>query len=133
MDYHEFLGQVQHRARLATLEQATRTTRAVLTTLGERLYGGESGNIAAQLPIELGRYLHEGNPPSRFDLDEFYNRVAMRENTEMPDAVYHARVVMQVLREAVTGGLFQKLRAQLPPEYGPLFEPVQPAGGERAA
>ncbi len=40
MKLQEFLGQVQSRGRMATMDEALRATRAVLETLAERL-GGE--------------------------------------------------------------------------------------------
>lgn len=122
MKYHEFLGQVQHRARLASLEEATRATRATLETLGERLYGGEAGNLAAQLPEEIGLYLRRGGGGESFDLDEFFGRVSLREGTDLPAAVFHARAVMDVLKEAVSPGLLRKVLDQLPEEYDRLFE-----------
>jgi Uncharacterized conserved protein (DUF2267) len=36
-----------------------------------------------------------------------------------PGAVYHARVVMEVLKDAVTEGEMEGVRSQLPAEYAP--------------
>ena len=55
-------------------------------------------------------------------LDEFFQRAANRERVDKPDTVYHARVVMEVLAEAVSAGEVQKVLAQLPNDYIPLFE-----------
>lgn len=41
MNFHDFLGQVQHRAQLRSMDEALRATRATLTTLSERLQGRE--------------------------------------------------------------------------------------------
>ena len=117
MDYHTFIGRVQHRTRLGTFEEAVRATRATLETLGERLYGGEPSNLGAQLPEELGHYLERAKAGEAFDLDEFLNRVQIREGVDLPEAVFHARVVLQVLREAVSPSLMRKVLDQLPPEY----------------
>jgi len=117
MDYHKFIGQVQHRAELGTFEEAVRATRATLETLGERLYGGEASNLAAQLPEELGHYLERTKGSEAFDLKEFLNRVQIREGVDLPEAVFHARVVLQVLREAVSPTLMRKVLDQLPPEF----------------
>lgn len=125
MDYHEFMGQVQHRARLATFEDAVRATRATLETLAERLYGGEAGNLAAQLPQEIGRYLSEPTVNESFGLDEFFERVSQREGVELPLATFHARVVMDVVSDAVSPDLMGKVRAQLPVEYDRLFEETE--------
>jgi uncharacterized protein (DUF2267 family) len=126
MNYSEFLGQVQNRARLGTQEEAVRATRATLQTLGQRLAGGEPNNIAAQLPNEIGRYLKISGASEgvRFGLDEFFERVRahMGEGTDLPDAVYHARVVMSVLKEALSPGEWRDMKAQLPDEYDALLE-----------
>jgi uncharacterized protein (DUF2267 family) len=117
MDYHQFMGQVQHRARLATFEQAVKATRATLETLRERLYGGEAANLASQLPEEIGLYLLGGDTTESFDLDEFFSRVSIREGVDVPEAVFHSRVVFQVMTEAVSPTLIKKVLAQLPEEY----------------
>jgi uncharacterized protein (DUF2267 family) len=122
MQYDEFIGQVQHRARLAATDQAVRATRATLETLGERLFGGEADDLAAQLPEEIGIYLRQAQSNEKYSLDEFFKRVSEREGVELPDAVHHARAVISVLCEAVTPGELQDVRAQLPDEFDPLFE-----------
>lgn len=121
MKYEEFLGQVQHRAHLGTLQEAVRATRATLETLGERLFYGEKQNIAAQLPHEIGEIIRHVDVSEKFDLHEFFDRVGTREQVDLPVAVHHARVVAEVLRDAVDAGAFHKLEAQLPPEFHPLF------------
>jgi len=122
MQFDEFVGRVQNRAQLASEEEALRAIRATLETLGERLFGNEAQNLAAQLPREIGRYLEDAEGNEGFDLDEFLRRVSEREEIDMPVATYHARVVMEVLDEAVTAGEMENARAQLPDEYNPLFE-----------
>jgi uncharacterized protein (DUF2267 family) len=123
MDYDRFIGHVQHRARLGTFEDAVTATRATLETLGRRLAGGAPGNLAAQLPKEIGRYLteQEGQQES-FSLDEFFDRVCKEEGVDLPESVHHARVVIEVLKEAVGDDTFNKLRAQLPDDWNRLFE-----------
>lgn len=129
MEYHEFLGQVQHRARLGSFEEATRATRATLETLGERLFGGEAGNLASQLPLEIGRFLLEPTKKESFDVDEFFQRVSIREGADLPEAIFHARMVIDVLTEAVSPGLMAKVKAQLPSDYNKLFYKEKGAGG----
>lgn len=70
MQYRDFLGQVQHRARLGRLQDAVTATRATLETLGERLEGGQGNHLAAQLPQEIGLYLQQPEQQERFTLDE---------------------------------------------------------------
>ena len=124
MQHDEFIGQVQNRARLASRGEAEVATRAVLETLAERLAGGEPDNVAAQLPKGLAAYLQHdfagtGTP---YSFDEFLQIACQREGVELPQATYHTRVVMEVLGEAISPGEMNDIRAQLPPEFNPVFE-----------
>ena len=118
MKHDEFIGRVQHHARLGSRGDAERATRATLETLGERLAGGEPKDLASQLPPEIGLHLLRcGGRGERFSLDEFYSRVSVREGEDLPTAVFHARAVIRVLSEAVSKGEINDIFAQLPPEY----------------
>lgn len=116
MQLDEFLGQVQSRATLNDTHDALRAARATLQTLGERISEREAWDLAAQLPRELGEYLRELNAThgDRFDTDEFLRRVCEREGVELADGTYHTRVVMEVVRDAVTPGEWRDIEAQLP-------------------
>ena len=121
MKYNEFVGHVQNRARLGTQEGAVRAIRATLETLGERIVADEASHLAAQLPQEIGHYLHQANATDRFSLDEFFQRVAQKEAVDLPAAAHHARVVVSVLKEAVTPNQIDHVRNLLPNEFAPLF------------
>lgn len=121
MKYNEFVGHVQNRARLGNQGNAVRAIHATLETLGERIVEDEAKHLAAQLPQEIGHYLKLPQTTERFDLNEFFERVAQRENVDMPDATFHARVVVSVLTDAVTPSQMADVRAQLPDEFNPLF------------
>src|SRR5205809_505277 len=104
MEHDQFIGQVQQRARLASRGEAEKAMRATLETLAERLTPEIAAKLAAQLPSEIGRHL-TGQPPfERLTLDEFFKHVSQRENIEIPDAVFHARAVVEVMEEAVAPG-----------------------------
>ena len=123
MKYHDFLGEVQHRAEMAETQQAVTATRATLETMAERVHRGEVSDVAAQLPRELAVYLENAQEkPERFSAQEFVKRVAAREEADLPDAAYHARVVLEVLGEALTPNEFTQLRGQFPADYNDLFE-----------
>jgi uncharacterized protein (DUF2267 family) len=124
MQHDQFIGQVQHRAQLSSRGDAERAVRATLETLAERLTGGEAKDLAAQLPRELGEHLRRATFDSSLHLSlrEFYRRVAEREGVDVAKAAYHARVVVEVLGEAVSLGEMRDVRAQLPAEFDPLFE-----------
>ena len=121
MQYNEFIGHVQDRARLGTQGEAVRAVHATLETLGERIVEDEARHLASQLPQEIGAYLRQADTTDRFSLDEFFQRVAKREDVDLPDATHHARAVISVLTEAVTPNQIDDVRGQLPDEFGPLF------------
>ncbi len=123
MQHDEFIGQVQARARLASRGDAERATRATLETLAERISQGAAENLAAQLPREIGEHLRRRSEPAaeRLSLDEFFTRVCEREGVDRPEAVFHARVVLEVVDQATSGSLLDKVRHQLPDEFDRLF------------
>ncbi|WP_293029430.1 DUF2267 domain-containing protein [Natronococcus sp.] len=125
MNYKEFVGQVQHRLEYAQFGQAVRATRAVLTTLGERLPEGEATDLASPLPMEIDRYLREATHGQRFDYHEFLDRVAEREGVDRSDANYHAQQVLAIVAEDVPPGNIEKARNGLPDDFDPLFELIE--------
>jgi uncharacterized protein (DUF2267 family) len=125
MQHDEFIGRVQHHARLSSRGAAEQATRATLETLAERLAGGEAKDLAAQLPQGIDVHLRSKRPEEvgeRFSLEEFFRRVSQREGVDLPKATYHARAVIEVLKEAVSKGEMDDVRAQLPAEFDRLFE-----------
>lgn len=127
MQHDEFIGQVQHRARLDSRGAAERATRATLETLGQRLPDGLSDNLAAQLPQEIGEHLRRtasvfGDATGeRFDRQEFVRRVADVESVDEPAAAYHARVVLEVVDEATNGQIVQRVCDTLPDDLAQLL------------
>jgi uncharacterized protein (DUF2267 family) len=108
---------------MAETQQAVSATRATLETLAERIHRGEASDAAAQLPPELAVYLENAREdPDNFSAQEFVKRVAAREEADVPDAAYHARVVLDVLSEALTAPELAQVRGQLPDDYDALFE-----------
>jgi len=123
MQTEEFLGQVQNKAHLATLGEAMRATRATLETLAERLGPDETRHLAAQLPHEIQLFLADaGMPmPERFSSEEFLLRVCAREGIDLPLSTSHARVVFDVLTQAVSPGEVVDVLDRLPEDYRRLF------------
>ncbi|MGH9136366.1 MAG: DUF2267 domain-containing protein [Acidimicrobiales bacterium] len=126
MQYDEFVGQVQSRARFASRAEAEDAIEATLCTLAEHLSAGAAENLAGQLPDRAGRYLtsnghgdsdHTGE---QFDSSEFVQRVAERERADEPVAAFHARAVLEVVYEA-TGLALDKGRQQLPEDFQRLL------------
>lgn len=58
----------------------------------------------------------------RFSLDDFVARVGERAGVDPPAAAFDARVVLEVVDEATTGGITANLREQLPAEFDRLFD-----------
>jgi uncharacterized protein (DUF2267 family) len=120
VQYEEFLDKVQDRIGSADPDEAR---RAVTATLSERISGGEARDLAAQLPEELTEPIQRsGEEAEGFSFEEFLQRVGEREGVNTDSAREHASVVIMVLREAVTGGQLNDIRAQLPQEFAPLFQ-----------
>ena len=121
MQTHEFISAVQRSARIDTHYHADKAVRATLTVLGQRL-STEADDLAAQLPAELAGCLGGAPEVERFDLEEFYRRVAEEEGTGCgpAEARQHARAVTAALREAV-GAEYRHVLDQLPHDYADLL------------
>ena len=125
MRYDEFIEQVQARGYMEDRAEAQTATRATLKTLAESLDERESYDLAAQLPQELAEHFrHKGagaeESPS---LDEFIDRLNERDGeANRQRAVYHARVVIEVLGYALGQDEIERVRSQLPAEFDPLFD-----------
>ncbi|WP_158059406.1 DUF2267 domain-containing protein [Halorussus halophilus] len=121
MQYKDFMGQIQSRLELPELGRAVRATRAVLTTLGERLQAGEAQDLAGSLPMEVDYYLTSADSGQRFDYDEFVDRVAERANVNKSDAAYYGKVVVGLVSELISRGEVEDVRGQLTDDYQYLF------------
>jgi len=121
MKHDEFIKHVQSVARL-TQEEAERATRATLETIRERIVGDEASQLAAQLPKEVGQYLHgrEGENGETFGLKEFVE-ISQKEGVDPTIAATHAKAVFIVLASAVTPGEFADVRANFSADYNELF------------
>jgi uncharacterized protein (DUF2267 family) len=116
----EFLDLVGGRAGLAR-SGAQRATDAALVTLSERITERETDVLAAQLPRDLRPFVRSpSGGTERFGADEFVRRVGQREGVGEREAQAHARAVLSTLDDAVAGDL-DYVRAQLSPDYAPLF------------
>jgi len=120
MNFDEFVKKVRGRAELSGME-AVNAIRATLMTLGERLYGGEPGHLAAQLPHEFTNYLTIPEADRDYSLEEFYQRVAELDGVDYDLAVRNAKAVIQTVVEAVSVGEIEDVASQLPDEYNQLI------------
>ena len=132
MKYGEFIELVRRRAHLSSESEAQRATQATLETLAAYISPKERHDAASQLPKVIKDYMQQpflsaGKPPapspeSSQIVEDFYQRVSTLEEVPLETAREHARAVMSVLREALSKGEFEDIRAQLPPAlYNEFF------------
>lgn len=133
MNYDTFIDQVAQRAGVQS-EQAVDLTRGTLETLADRLTGGEALDLAAQLPQPLQTIMRprpSDEAADKVDADEFLRRVAARAGVDQATARNGVRAVFTTVREAVTGGEFDDVMAQLPRDYREMVEPAMAPGATR--
>jgi uncharacterized protein (DUF2267 family) len=126
LSFDEFLDRVAERAGLDR-DRARRATEAVLEVLAMRVTAGQMEDLRPYLPYELRPALDRGLSRSggralRLSLNVFLDEITQREGVSREEAAAHARVVLDVLREAVSDKEFGDMIAQLPKEYRTLIE-----------
>lgn len=122
MKEHEFLANVRERGSYGDQTEAERVTRAVLRVLSERLPGGESAHLAAQLPGGLQDAMPDGDAPApSYGVEEFVSRVATELGTTPEVAKWDASAVLTTVAESITGGQLNQVLSVLPSGYAVLF------------
>ncbi|MFD8521625.1 DUF2267 domain-containing protein [Streptomyces capillispiralis] len=131
MHHDEIIGKVQALSRLPDRGSAERATRAVLSTLAERLPSGLAGHVAAQLPPTLAAPMRQAADPvgggpagpsaERFGLTTFVGRIAGRAETDEDAALREAAAVLEVLDAALAPELTQKVAGALPADIRGLL------------
>jgi uncharacterized protein (DUF2267 family) len=120
MSAEEFFQRVADRAGIWPAHAAG-PIEAVLTTLAERIAGGEVADLIAHLSPELHPplrpYADRRRKATRMKLEEFVRRVAQREGVDEETAREHTRGVFETLREAIGDREFLDVTAQLPAAY----------------
>ncbi len=129
MDQAQLVSAVKDTARIPTHDAAEQAVHATLKVFGERLAGGETKDLASQLPPAFAQDLPAEGPGERFGVEEFYRRVANYEPGECTpqEARRHARAVAAALKASLSGGEFGHIAAQLPSDFDDLLGtgPVQ--------
>ncbi|WP_116115388.1 DUF2267 domain-containing protein [Amycolatopsis ruanii] len=133
MKEHEIVAAVRRIAGLADAEHAAAATRATLTVLGQRLAGGEPGDLGGQLPAGIKEALPETGEGATFGVEEFYRRVMDAEGRgcTQDGAREHARAVVAALKAGVSQGEFDDLVQQLPADYRDDLLSTAPADEHR--
>ncbi|MBT3150478.1 DUF2267 domain-containing protein [Streptomyces sp. CHD11] len=133
MHHDQIIGKVQALTRLPDRGSAEMATRAVLTTLAERLPSGLTDHVAAQLPPTLAAPMRQAGEATgggeRFGLTTFAGRIAGRAETDEDAALREAAAVLEVLDAALAPELTEKVVAALPKDIGGLL-PVGRAAEE---
>lgn len=103
--------------------QAELAVTSTLAALAELVGGKQASDLASQLPFPFREPLDQKSEenPGNFSLEEFYGRIAEREEVETATASLHAAAVINTLKEAVSGGELEDIRQQLPEEFKALF------------
>jgi uncharacterized protein (DUF2267 family) len=129
MRYDEFVKRVQERGEFGSHEQAAETVSIVISTLGERVYRTTRNSLEAELPAELKAHWWERRDPEKTylqrelsSLEEFYTRIQARADVSRDEAIRRARLVVKVLREAISAGAWQDLQEEWPDEYDQLLD-----------
>jgi uncharacterized protein (DUF2267 family) len=121
VDYDEFITAVGERADLPYRE-AEDMTRAILPVLAERLSGGETEDLKAELPKELHHYL---TPPQeeelRFTPDDFARRVSRSSGIIEADAKTGLIAVLAAIRDGAPGE-FDDVVSELGKDFADLVE-----------
>jgi uncharacterized protein (DUF2267 family) len=129
MQEHEFVSAVKESLALPDNQSAERAVRATLTVLGQRLAGGETKDLASQLPGGLKDVLPAQGGGERFDVDTFYQRIAEQEGdgVTVAQARQHARAIAKGLETALSDGEWQNFTSQLPQDFQDFLgtEPVE--------
>lgn len=129
MQQHEITSAVAQSAGIGNPADAERAVRSTVQVLGTRLAGGQTSNLASQLPAEIASVLPAEGGGERFGVEDFYRRVAEAEGGQCTaqQARQHARATLAALKAGLTGATYDHIAAQLPPDYADLLgtEPVQ--------
>jgi uncharacterized protein (DUF2267 family) len=119
--FETFTGAVRRQLVLADDTEGTRVTRAVLTTLAERVDDDTARTVAAPLPAEIQLLFVRADSGQTFDYQTFLRRVAARADTTPETAEYHTMVVLEQAAEVAPHPTLARLRDALPAAYDGLF------------
>ncbi len=124
MTKREFLSRVQRTAGLDSPKEAERRSTAVVTALGHLLADSQTRrHFASQLPGFLKSRLIEEQPRGLvLTRDAFLQHLGRALGVHAPEAERTFTAVFGVLREAVSAGQIDDLRAHLPRAIAGLLE-----------
>ena len=121
VEYDKFLEETMRKAQLKTSGDGQRMIRAVIETLGERLGDHEQKDLRAELPRQMKGWIHQRPNGEPFPLGEFYDRVARRADLTDSQAMAITRIILGLLRQAVSAGEMHDILETLPNDYRQAF------------
>ena len=125
MDYGEVIEVIRRASGGLGSEAAERAAQVTLQTLAERLPRGEVRHIVPELPDELKPWVYTETDAEAFGIDEFLDRIAKRQNTDIETALLHARAVFSALGRALSPEVVAHMAAVLPQTFDPLVAEAQ--------
>lgn len=125
MDYEQIITVIRRAAGGLSSEEAELAAHATLQTLGERLPRGEALHILRELPTQLKPWIYTVTDAAAFDIDEFLNKVADREDTDVETALRHARAVFFAMGDTLSAAEVEHLADSLPQAFDPLVAEAQ--------
>jgi uncharacterized protein (DUF2267 family) len=129
--YERFLQTIQGETGLDR-DHAERAAMATLVTVAERISKARADELAEDLPERLRDWLADANErPETFHVEEFFRRVAEREEVDGATAAHHARAVMRALARVAPAYEVDDLVTDLPHEYEPLVGDIARQVAER--
>ncbi|MBA0124908.1 DUF2267 domain-containing protein [Haloechinothrix sp. YIM 98757] len=120
---HEFIRNVQDRAKLESYGESHQLSRAVMTVLGQSVSGGQAKKLAAWLPPELHAELAgEHGHATAFDKSAFLDKVAgFIPSVDPYEVEKQVSAVLRTLRDSAPEGELTDTVDQLPHELAALF------------
>lgn len=125
MDYKEIVELIRREAGGLQAGEAERAAEAVLRVLAERLPRGERRRLLQELPAEMKPWVYTEQDAEEFDIDDFLDRIAKREDVDIETAFVYARAVFAALGQALSPEAIKHLAASLPQTFGPLVAEAQ--------
>lgn len=107
---------------IADAEAIRRIGRAVTSVLLEELPAVDAGWLVALLPLDWVGYTRRVPGPAQDKLEDFYERVAVREGIDLGFAREHAQSCCRALAEGFDEDVRQRLTNRLPDELARLFD-----------
>lgn len=120
----DFITRVQQLGDLSDRDETERVIHGTIGTLAETISGGQMGDLAPALPVELRPEIAESRGQARpFDKSAFLDRVTGQIDTiDIEKAEKQVRAVLRTLYEWAPEGEIDDTLAQLPPELSAMFE-----------